>query len=306
MDRIEVGDCGQILGKWACDGIQVHTCVTSPPYFGLRDYGVPGQLGFGETLESYIQALVFVFRRVRRVLREDGTVWLNMGDSYSSGNRKSYDSDTKSNGIQKSQELPKMPSGIKIKDLIGVPWRVAFALQEDGWYLRNDIIWAKNNPMPESVRDRCTRAHEYIFLFTKSQKYYFDVDAIREPFTSQAEHEKRKRIVSSHGDSEKSTKNMKGGHNMLGDPSKGRNKRSVWSVNTKPYRGAHFATFPEALIEPCVLAGCPEGGTVLDPFMGSGTTGIACGNNEKRFIGIEKEEEYFRLARIRIMESLDE
>jgi len=247
----------------------INTCITSPPYWGLRDYGEGEQLGLEDTPEEFVNNLVEVFREVKRVLRDDGTVWLNLGDSYSSGGRTTTTNQSLRGDKDYGVTRPKPSKGIKPKDLIGIPWRVAFALQQDGWYLRQDIIWHKPNPMPESVRDRCTKAHEYIFLLSKSPKYYFDNEAIKEPTKS---HDKR-------------------------------NKRSVWTVTTKPFKGgSHFATFPMDLIEPCVLAGCPENGTVLDPFGGSGTTGIVANSHNRKAVLIELNTEYIEIARKRIEE----
>ena len=247
----------------------INTCITSPPYWGLRDYGEGEQLGLEDTPEEFVNNLVEVFREVKRVLRDDGTVWLNLGDSYSSGGRTTTTNQSLRGDKDYGVTRPKPSKGIKPKDLIGIPWRVAFALQQDGgWYLRQDIIWHKPNPMPESVKDRCTKAHEYIFLLSKSPKYYFDNEAIKEPAKS---HDKR-------------------------------NKRSVWTVTTKPFKGSHFATFPMDLIEPCVLAGCPENGTVLDPFGGSGTTGIVANSHNRKAVLIELNTEYIEIARKRIEE----
>lgn len=243
----------------------VHTVVTSPPYWGLRDYGIDGQLGLEPTPEEYCNSMVAVFREIRRVLHDDGTVWLNLGDSYSSGSRTTTTNDSFRGDTLVNTTRTPVVKGIKPKDLVGIPWRVAFALQADGWYLRSDIIWSKPNPMPESVQDRPTKAHEYIFLLTKSQKYYYDADAIREPSSDD-----------------------------------GRNKRSVWEVTTKPYAEAHFATFPEKLVEPCILAGCPAGGTVLDPFVGSGTTLAVAQRLGRRGVGADINEEYLSLARNRL------
>jgi len=297
----------------------VNTCVTSPPYWGLRDYGTgewvggdpdcnhegtvlgnnrnfvdregrgsnnksissgdcykcgatkkDDQLGLEETPEKFVENLVNVFREVRRVLRDDGTVWLNLGDSYSSGGRKTTTNKSLRGDNEYGVTRPKPSEGIKEKDLIGIPWRVAFALQADGWYLRQDIIWHKPNPMPESVQDRCTKAHEYIFLLSKSPKYYYDNEAIKEETQ----------------DGEK------------------RNKRSVWTVTTKPYSEAHFATYPHDLIIQCILAGCPEGGTVLDPFGGSGTTAQVSNNLNRNAILCELNPEYVEIAKVRLQESL--
>ncbi len=288
----------------------VHTCITSPPYFGLRDYGKPGQIGLEETPGEYVEKLVEVFRAVRRVLRDDGTLWLNLGDSYNNG---STGGNGATGGLHKSRLNGKMPPPgttptkrgidplLKRKDLIGIPWRVAFALQADGWYLRQDIIWNKPNAMPESVKDRCTKAHEYIFLLTKSPEYYFDADAIREPWVQRPNDIKRasEKHEGYHGKHEGGANgNIKG--QPVGDPSKGRNKRTVWTVTTKPYKGAHFAAFPPDLIEPCILAGAPKGGIVLDPFFGSGTTGAVAIKNGREYVGIELNPDYIRLAEERL------
>lgn len=280
----------------------VHCCVTSPPYWGLRDYGCDGQLGLESTPEAYIANMVDVFREVRRVLRDDGTLWLNLGDSYASGgmsnpSAKSTLGGGKDRGAADYSIARTIPDGLKPKDLVGIPWRTALALQADGWWLRQDIIWHKPNPMPESVRDRCTKAHEYIFLLTKCQTYYYDNEAVKEPATT-----------SPHAPGNKC--GTDGGHNrkdfgtddmlrVLGTDGK-RNRRSVWTVPTKPYKGAHFATFPPALITPCILAGCPEGGTVLDPFLGSGTTASVALSLGRSAIGIELNPEYIALAKARL------
>ena len=289
-----------------------HCCVTSPPYWGLRDYGVPGQLGLEATPEAYVAALVEVFREVRRVLRDDGTCWLNLGDSYA-GSWGNYGGQNRGNGTQReivtgSQahqnaydglEGWRPPTadapGLKPKDLVGIPWRVAFALQADGWYLRQDIIWSKPNPMPESVTDRCTKAHEYIFLLSKSAKYYYDADAVREE-NSETSH------TGGTYRNEWKYAPLKSGTGKSGMaigvpiPRNGRNRRSVWTVATQPYAGAHFATFPPALIEPCILAGVPRGGTVLDPFGGSGTTASVALKLARQAVLIELNPEYMDLA----------
>lgn len=285
-----LGDCRETL-KTLPDG-SVNCCVTSPPYFGLRDYGNEGQIGLEQTPEAFVAELVAVFREVRRVLRDDGTLWLNLGDSYSgigkgpAGNLGAKHNERhlehKHGGI--------VPEGLKPKDLIGIPWRVAFALQADGWYLRQDIIWHKPNPMPESVRDRCTKAHEYIFLLSKSPKYYFDADALKEPAIYA-------------GDNRGARKDNRRGtecNSVSGVTGEFRNKRSVWTVTTKPYKGAHFATFPPDLIEPCVLAGCPAGGTVLDPFGGSGTTAGVAIKHGRNAILCELSDTYVHLIPDRV------
>ncbi len=295
MVEIIQGDCLKSLRNLAPKS--VNTCVTSPPYFGLRDYGDEGQLGLEETPEEFVENLVKVFKEVKRVLRDDGTVWLNLGDSYAMSSMRGKNSEFKSISQSKSGIVnvkKNIPHGLKAKDLIGIPWRVAFALQQDGWYLRQDIIWHKPNPMPESVRDRCTKSHEYIFLLSKSKKYYYDNEAIKEPVkkdwgirdrTNGKYHNKGSGLSP---------------HTGLTKSYEKRNKRSVWTVTTKPFKGAHFAVFPMDLIEPCVLAGCPEGGTVLDPFGGSGTTGLVAQNNNRNAILLELNPEYIEIAESRL------
>lgn len=274
MNIIEFGDCREIMRKWSIDGIKAQTCVTSPPYYGLRDYGHDEQIGLEETPEQYIETMVDVFRCVREVLADDGTVWLNIGDSWGSG--KKYE-------------------GIKQKDLIGIPWMLAFALRADGWYLRQDIIWHKPNPMNESVNDRCTKAHEYIFLLSKKEKYFYDRESIREPIKSTTT---GKAGVRRSGDSKTRSREHWGvPHNPENvtveyDEIKGANKRSVWSIPTKPYKGAHFATYPTELVKPCILAGSKIGDVVLDPFMGSGTTAQVAQELGRQFIGCELNSEY--------------
>lgn len=277
-----VGDCLTSMRTLPC--ASVHTCVTSPPYYGLRDYGQDGQIGLEPTPDEFVEALVRVFREVRRVLRDDGTVWLNLGDSYASGGR-TWRAPNK-NGMRSGANAdrvdhrPADPEGVKQKDLLGIPWMVAFALRADGWYLRQDIIWHKPNPMPESVRDRCTKAHEYVFLLSKGPRYFYDHEAAKEPATSSHPAGNKTHKYADRYEAEKAVSQQhrtKAGLTALaGIEWKTRNRRSVWTVATKPYKGAHFATFPPDLIEPCILAGCPQGGTVLDPFGGSGTTaGVA-------------------------------
>lgn len=263
MNKIIIGDCRDVLKELPDNSI--HCCVTSPPYYGLRDYGVEGQIGLEQSPEEYVNELVNVFREVRRVLRDDGTLWLNLGDSYVGGAKKGKHEGEKQKTNRgatwgENDNLATLKAhinGLKTKDLIGIPWRVAFALQADGWYLRQDIVWEKGNTMPESVRDRCTKSHEYIFLLSKSQKYFFDSDAIKEESTTCDP----RRPYTSQG--AKKLDGRKTWHS--GEPrSKGdftkRNKRDVWHVNTKPYKGAHFATFSPKLIEPCILAGTSEHG----------------------------------------------
>lgn len=238
----------------------VQCIVTSPPYWGLRDYGIEGQIGLEDKLQQYINKLVSVFAEAKRVLRDDGIFWLNIGDGYTSGNR-GYRAPDKKNPARAMSVRPDTPEGLKPKDLLGIPWRLALALQADGWYLRNDIIWNKPNAMPESVKDRPTRSHEYVFMLTKKEKYYYDYLAIKE---------------------------------------NGRNKRTIWTVNTAAFPDAHFATFPPALVEPCILASTKENDFVLDPFFGSGTVGIVCQQFGRYFVGIELNHEYVNIAKNRL------
>jgi len=299
-----LGDC--IESMRTMPDASVHTCVTSPPYFGLRDYGHDGQIGLEPTPDEFVAALVSVFREVRRVLRDDGTLWLNLGDSYArtgGTDRKVSETarvgSTRNTMTQMGDRTRKAPSGLKDKDLIGIPWRVAFALQADGWYLRQDIIWHKPNPMPESVRDRCTKAHEYIFLLSKGPRYYFDQEAIKEP----AQHPKVRHKSERKSEDQERAYHGNAPTNLgrCGTAEDGkRNRRSVWTVTTKPFKGAHFATFPPDLIEPCILAGCPEGGTVLDPFGGAGTTGLVATQAGRNAVLCEINPEYVEMARTRI------
>ena len=279
----------------------INCCVTSPPYWGLRDYGVEGQLGLESTPEEYVAKMVEVFREVKRVLRDDGTLWLNLGDSYAGNCSQASNNGRAGFGNARERLVNRKGEGLKPKDLVGIPWMVAFALRADGWYLRSDIIWYKPNTMPESVRDRPTKAHEYIFLLTKSKRYYYDNEAIKED--AKPESEKRYRSTFHTGKKEISgqgrpgnTSNTPGYKKWTGK----RNKRSVWTVIVKPFKEAHFATYPPDLIEPCILAGCPEGGVVLDPFMGSGTTALVAMQNQRNFIGFELNPEYIKLAKKRI------
>ena len=299
MNRIEFGDCRETMRQWAADGIKAQTCVTSPPYYGLRDYGHEGQIGLEETPEEYIKAMVEVFRCVWDVLEDDGTLWLNIGDSYSRQGGQA-NAQTMANWKDVHRTAIKASSGAdgcKPKDLIGIPWMLAFALRADGWYLRQDIIWHKPNPMPESVQDRCTKAHEYIFLMSKSQKYHYDHEAIKEEM-----------IGKPHAPKNKANKNDGHLRNDVGTERMDKvwgesgmaNKRSVWTVTTKPYEGAHFAVFPSDLIEPCILAGAPLGGIVLDPFMGSGTTAQVAQNLGRQYLGCELNPEYEALQNKRL------
>ena len=279
-----------------------HCCVTSPPYWGLRDYGVVGQLGLERTPEEYVSRMVGVFREVRRVLRDDGTLWLNIGDSYNAqlGQRKTTDAaGPKQRTNEGAQGAPsRNVPNLKPKDLVGIPWLLAFALRADGWYLRSEIIWAKPNPMPESVTDRPTKSHEQIFLLAKSERYYYDAGAISEPCDP-----KNSRDTTTHRreapPGSKTDAGFVGGRHF-----ERRNKRSVWHVSVQPTTDAHFATFPEALIRPCVLAGCPAGGTVLDPFSGAGTTALIAKENGRKFVGIELNPAYNEIAARRLSQEV--
>ena len=299
LNKTHVGDCRDLLRKMAGDGVRVQCVVTSPPYFGLRDYGVDGQIGLEPTPAEYVEHMVAVFRAVREVLADDGTVWLNLGDSYASGGRKTRDPGQSKlhpafTGEHNAVTRFRPDDGdAKPKDLLGIPWRVAFALQADGWYLRSDIVWAKPNPMPESVTDRPTKSHEYLFLLAKSERYFYDAAAIAEdanPINWRQSATRRRE--SPPGQSPDS-----GFAN--GRCYATRNRRSVWTVPTQPFSGAHFATFPRALIEPCILAGCPAGGVALDPFMGSGTTAQVATDLGRNFIGCELNPDYVRLHDMR-------
>ena len=302
--RIIPGDCIEGMRTLA-DG-SIHCCVTSPPYWGLRDYGHEGQIGLEETPEAYVGRMVEVFREVRRVLRDDGTCWVNLGDSYaattkgSGGTGKSTLVGTPNDENGQMFTPRRLDIGsLKPKDLVGVPWRVAFALQADGWWLRQDIIWHKPNPMPESVRDRCTKAHEYVFLLTKSDRYHYDAEAVSEAATGQpCGNTKPTKAARSGDEMHRTTANL---HKI--EPKDTRNRRSVWTVTTKPYGGAHFAVMPPDLVEPCIKAGCPEGGTVLDPFAGSGTTLAVAAELGRNAIGCELNPSYIGLAEKRIAEA---
>lgn len=297
-----IGDCRQRLADLPTGSIQ--TCITSPPYFGLRDYGMADQIGLEQTPAQFVAELVAVFREVKRTLKDDGTLWLNIGDSYnaSPGQRKTTDA---AGAKQVSNAgSPGAPSrnveGLAPKNLIGIPWRLAFALQDDGWYLRQDIIWHKPNPMPESVTDRCTKAHEYIFLLSKSPKYYYDADAVKEPSSTFALDSRAgkgsvtKTAIKTANNADRNDGGIFCGINET------RNKRSVWTVATAPYAEAHFATYPPALVLPCVLAGSRPGDTVLDPFNGAGTTGLVALENGRQYVGIELNPEYAALTRQRL------
>ena len=298
---IREGDCRELLREMPAGSVRC--CVTSPPYWGLRDYGHEGQLGLERTPEEYVARLVEVFREVRRVLADDGTLWLNLGDRYASGGR-GGGMEGEAGAKQRSNfgallGPKKAPDGLKPKDLVGIPWRVAFALQADGWYLRSDIIWAKPNPMPESVTDRPTKAHEYLFLLAKSQRYYYDAAAISEPSVDPPGVSRGGALARFGRDEKLIAANAHRGDKIpVSDGS--RNRRTVWTVPTSFYSGAHFATFPPALIEPCIKAGCPVGGTVLDPFGGAGTTGLVADRLQRNALLIELNAEYAEMARKRI------
>jgi len=299
MIKVLSGECSRTL-KLIPDSC-VQCCVTSPPYFGLRDYGIEDQIGLEETPEEYIRKLVIVFQEVKRVLKDDGTLWLNIGDSYSGGGGGSgYSSKQDSNrgtvGMPKSSKI--LPAG----NLFGIPWMLAFALRSDGWYLRQDIIWHKPNPMPESVKNRCTKAHEYIFLLSKTPKYYFNSDAIKEPAASAGKLMKTAdgwdTGAGGHGSFHREGRE-RGKQTGVICPDK-RNRRSVWTVATRPYKGAHFATFPPDLVEPCILAGSKPDDIVLDPFGGSGTVGGVCEKHGRHSILCELNQDYIKLIDERV------
>lgn len=331
MNRVFFGDCRDTMRDLIAQGVKVQMCVTSPPYFGLRDYGHPGQLGLEKTPAEYVAAMVEVFALVRELLADDGVLWLNLGDSYAA-NRGYQVASTLMNGdaTNKAQAgdghgMKAADFGLKPKDLIGIPWRVALALQAAGWYLRQDVIWHKPNPMPESVADRCTKAHEYLFLLSKSERYYFDAQAIAEPLApSSVERLAQPNLPNQvrsdrvpgktngnmkavgprfggnkYGDDDSELSRTKSGNEWTGAENGLRNKRSVWTVATVPYSGAHFATFPPALVEPCILAGSRSGDTVLDCFFGSGTTGEVAGHLGRNWIGCEINDQYSPLQRAR-------
>ena len=303
MNKIEFGDCRETMRKWASQGVKAQTCVTSPPYYGLRDYGHEGQIGLEETPEQYISAMVEVFRCVWDVLEDDGTLWLNIGDSYAGNNSRASNNGRAGFGNAREKVVNRTGEGLKTKDLIGIPWMLAFALRADGWYLRQDIIWHKPNPIPESVQDRCTKSHEYIFLLSKSQKYHFDHISIKEPLKGEPE-SRDKNAEGYQADYAKGDR-FSQGERVFGADGMA-NKRSVWSVPVKPYSGAHFAVFPSELIEPCILAGAPVGGIVLDPFMGSGTTAQVAQDLGRQYIGCELNPEYGKLQKKRTAQtSLD-
>lgn len=315
------GDCREILKTIETETI--NCCITSPPYYGLRDYGEDKQIGLENTPEKYIEQLADVFDEIKRVLKADGTLWLNIGDSYAGSgkgganypdNAMYYKQGTNTGSLTEKGIRPYRSEVIKPKDMIGIPWMLAFELRRRGWYLRQDIIWSKPNPMPESVKDRCTKSHEYIFLLSKSDHYYFDAEAIAEPVADSTLRRLNQNIDGQNGSFAygKTNGNMKAVASRYGGKKytehkedffrtksgkmyeyrAKRNKRDVWTVSTKAYKGAHFATFPEDLIEPCVLAGCPKAGIIIDPFAGTSTTGVVCKRYGREFIGIEINKEY--------------
>lgn len=327
VNKIYCGDCVEVLKTFPSESISC--CITSPPYYGLRDYGVDGQIGLEETPEEYIERLVGVFQEARRVLKNDGTLWLNVGDSYFS-NIKGTGENGKSSGLNCKRNsdgtfhidshasaghfgkktIRKGTLDIKPKDLIGIPWMVAFALRADGWYLRQEIIWSKPNAMPESVKDRCTRSHEHIFMLSKSRKYYYDSDAIKEDAvtadrTSPRGSKGTQTLSAGRRKQDGINKRQYTGFNdryaESAAPLK-RNKRDVWTISTKSFKGAHFATFPCGLVEPCLLAGCPKDGIALDPFFGSGTVGVVALNNGRNYIGIDLNSSYCKMAQERLDE----
>lgn len=324
---IQHGDALEVLRSFP--EASMNCIITSPPYYGLRDYGVDGQIGLEKTPEEYVAALVAVFHEARRVLKDDGTLWLNLGDSYAGSGKGQFsdeEHDPKKNKTD-GMKLDAERSGLPSKNLIGIPWRVALALQADGWILRQDIIWAKPNPMPESVTDRCTKSHEYIFLLSKSPKYYFDHEAIKEPVAESSIKRLAQNIEAQKG-SDRVPGKTNGPMKAVGRAKRGytagaythpqseqrgtganfgdfdtRNKRSVWTVTTKPFKEAHFAVFPPDLIEPMVKAGCTVGGTILDPFMGSGTTALVASGLGRKYVGIELNEEYIKIAKKRLSQT---
>lgn len=315
---ILIGDARQKLKEIPDETIDC--VVTSPPYWGLRDYGHDGQIGLENDYQTYIQELVTIFQEIRRTLKPTGTLWLNLGDTYngSGGNHQPHHkNDTGFQGKIGAEHYKGKGRNIrtlKPKDLIGIPWRVALALQKDGWWLRQDIIWSKPNPIPEPVTDRCTKAHEYIFLLTKNRDYYYNHHAIEEQAktTPGATWQQRKAAGATAGnviighETRNGTQRVVHGKGVTSNLTRQdgkRNKRSVWEINTKPYKGAHFATYPTELVEPCILAGCPPNGTVLDPFLGAGTTALVAQQHNRNWIGIELNPEYAEIAQNRITEN---
>lgn len=302
MNKILFGNCLTSMQELIEAGTQVQTIVTSPPYYGLRDYGVEGQIGLESTPEEYIAKLVEVFRVARDLLADDGTLWINIGDSYAGSGKGAWknldapkETYTPVHGSPQ-MKMPKTPDGYKPKDLMGIPWMLAFALRADGWYLRQDIIWNKPNAMPESIKDRCTNSHEYMFLLSKSHQYYFDHDSIKEQSSGLAPGNKKHKYVEAFKSGTEQFRTKSGlvdyAKRQQITPDDMRHKRSVWTVNTSRYRGAHFAVFPSELIVPCILAGSREGDVVLDPFMGSGTTAVVARQLGRQFLGCEINPDY--------------
>ena len=301
MPDIRQGDCRELLREMPAGSVRC--CVTSPPYWGLRDYGHAGQLGLERTPEEYVSRMVEVFSEVRRVLADDGTLWANLGDSYAAGGRGGGMEGERGEKQRSNQGAllgpKKAPEGLKPKDLVGIPWRIAFALQADGWWLRSDIIWAKPNPMPESVTDRPTKAHEYLFLLAKAERYYYDAAAIAEPSVDPPGVSRGGALARFGRDEKLIAANAHRG-DKIPTSNGSRNRRSVWTIATQPFTEAHFAVMPEALVEPCILAGSAPGDLVLDPFAGSGTVGVVALRHGRRFIGIELNPEYVTMARRRV------
>lgn len=308
INEIIQGDSFQVLKTLPDQSVQ--TCITSPPYYGLRDYGVDGQIGLEANITDYIANLVKVFQEVRRVLKDDGTLWVNLGDSYMGSGKGAWKEKDQQKHVYVPDRAFKSDSGLKPKNLMGVPWRIAFALQDDGWYLRSDIIWNKPNAMPESVKDRPTKAHEYIFLLSKSQKYYYDHEAIKEEAIYKEQEPIRgsdgtfgptqSRLRTSKKRGEFEGKHGNAAFGAIRNKRNKRNKRSVWTVTTKPYKGAHFATYPPDLIAPCVLSGSRIDDVILDPFFGSGTTGLVAVQHSRKFLGIELNPDYVDIAKKRL------
>lgn len=309
LDTIHTGDCLEVLRTLPSESI--HCCVTSPPYYALRDYGMGGQIGREASPKEYILRLTEVFTEVRRVLRSDGTLWLNISDTYAGkGNQGDFTDPKNPNGRNgQTVALNNKVEGCKPKDMIGIPWMLAFSLRDSGWYLRNDIIWMKENPMPESVKDRCARCYEHIFLFSKSRKYFFDYKAISEPIAPGTVSRLKRGVKESNkygepipGQAKQQTINLCREHGAISDEMINplRNKRDVWIINTVPFKGGHYAAYPPKLVETCLLAGCPKDGVVLDPFIGSGTTGMVAKQLDRHYVGIELNPEYKELAEARI------
>ena len=299
QDQIFYGDCRQSLKKLHQQNVKVQMCITSPPYYGLRDYGgESNQIGQEDTPEKYIEEMVNVFRDVKNILKDDGVLWLNIGDSYYNYRPgKSYPKQTLS---KTNQDLPNYTpkranklTNYKEKDLIGIPWMLAFALRSDGWYLRQDIIWHKPNPMPESVKDRCTKSHEYLFLLSKNKRYYFDNESIKEPAKDWGTRDRTKGKYHNPGSGLTP-------HSGLTKSYPKKNKRSVWSITNKPYKGSHFATFPHDLVSPCILSGSRVSDTILDPFMGSGTTAMVAKSLGRHYLGCELHDNYSNLVNERL------